>query len=147
MPLAPEKLRILTFPQRIEGDLLSVNALLVPTQRLLNVTAPFPSQLNPGTNIQLPNFIGVTPKLELRAVKGLSSYPFSTAPSSPPKASRCKLYPLRSRSRRLFRRSMKQWHHSSSSTPRWRLPRKEPARPAPTATAYESTCRILSGSL
>jgi len=42
MPLAPEKLRILTFPQRIEGDLLSVNALLVPTQRLLNVTAPFP---------------------------------------------------------------------------------------------------------
>src|ERR1700680_256913 len=77
MPLAPEKLRILTFPQRIEGDLLSVNALLMPTQRLLNVTAPFPSQLNPGTNIQLPNFIAVTPKLELRAVKGLSSYPFS----------------------------------------------------------------------
>ena len=77
MPLAPEKLRILTFPQRIKGDQLSVNALLMPTQRLLNVTAPFPSQLNPGTNIQLPNFVGVTPKLELRAVKGLSSYPFS----------------------------------------------------------------------
>ena len=50
MPLAPEKLRILTFPQRIEGDQLDVNALLLPTQRLLNVTAPFPSQLNPGTN-------------------------------------------------------------------------------------------------
>ena len=77
MPLAPEKLRILTFPQRIEGDQLSVNALLMPTQRLLNVTAPFPSQLNPGTNVQLPNFIAVTPKLELRALKGLSSYPFS----------------------------------------------------------------------
>jgi hypothetical protein len=77
MQLAPEKLRILTFPQRIEGDLLSVNALLMPTQRMLNATAPFPSQLNPGTNIQLPNFIAVTPKLELRAVKGLSSYPFS----------------------------------------------------------------------
>src|SRR4051794_2275915 len=77
MPLAPEKLRILTFPQRIEGDQLSVNALLLPTQRLLNLTAPFPSQLNPGTNIQLPNFVGVTPNLEPGAVKGLSSYPFS----------------------------------------------------------------------
>jgi hypothetical protein len=77
MQLAPEKLRILTFPQRIEGDLLSVNVLLMPTQRLLSLTAPFPSQLNPGTNIRLPNFIAVTPKLELRAVKGLSSYPFS----------------------------------------------------------------------
>src|SRR5262249_35257795 len=72
MPLAPEKLRILTFPQRIEGDLLSVNVLLMPTQRLLNDLAPFP-----GANIPLPSFIGVTPQLELRAVKGLSSYPFS----------------------------------------------------------------------
>lgn len=49
----------------------------MPTQRLLNVTAPFPSHLNPGTTAQLPSFIGVTPKLDLRAVKGLSSYPFS----------------------------------------------------------------------
>src|SRR5437660_250022 len=77
MPLSPEKLRILTFPQRIEGDQLSVNLLLMPMQRLLNATAPFPSQLNPGTSVPLPNFIAVTPKVELRAVKGLSSYPFS----------------------------------------------------------------------
>jgi len=77
MPLSPEKLRLLTFPQRIEGDQLTIHALLVPTQRLLNVTAPFPSQLNPGTTVELPNFITANLKLELKALKGLSSYPFS----------------------------------------------------------------------
>src|SRR6516164_5999786 len=77
MPLSPEKLRILTFPQRIDGDQLSVNVLLLPTQRLLNVTAAFPSSLNPGTSVQLPAFIAAAPRLELVAVKGLSSYPFS----------------------------------------------------------------------
>jgi hypothetical protein len=77
MPLAPEKLRILTFPQHIEGDQLAVNALLLPTQNLLNSTAPFPSQLNPGTSVDLPDFIAANLKLELKALKGLGSYPFS----------------------------------------------------------------------
>ena len=77
MPLAPEKLRILTFPQRIAGDQLEINALLLPTQNLLNTLAPFPSQLNPGTTVQLPNFIAANLKLELKALKGLSTYPFS----------------------------------------------------------------------
>src|SRR5664279_3204978 len=77
MPLAPEKLRILTFPQRIAGDQLEINALLLPTQNLLNTLAPFPSQLKPGTTVQLPNFIAANLKLELKALKGLSTYPFS----------------------------------------------------------------------
>jgi hypothetical protein len=77
MPLAPEKLRILSFPQHIEGDQLEINALLLPTQNLLNGTVPFPSQLNPGTTVELPNFITANFTLELKALKGLSTYPFS----------------------------------------------------------------------
>ena len=77
MPLALEKLRILTFPQHIEGDHLVINALLLPTQRLLNLTASFPSQLNPGTTVDLPNFITADFTLELKALQGLSTYPFS----------------------------------------------------------------------
>ncbi|MBZ5636271.1 MAG: hypothetical protein LAO55_24340 [Acidobacteriia bacterium] len=79
MPLSPEYLRILTFPQRIAGDQLTIHALFMPTQRMLNVTTPFPSQLNPGTTVQLPDFIAANLKLELRALKGLSTYPFSDA--------------------------------------------------------------------
>src|SRR5258705_10748394 len=77
MPLSPEKLRILTFPQRINGDQLEVNALLLPTQNLLYVQVPFPSQLNPGTTLPLPKFITADLKLELKTIKGLSTYPFS----------------------------------------------------------------------
>ncbi len=76
-PLSNEKLRILTFPQRINGDQLELNALLLPTQRLLNVQAAFPSQLHPGTSVQLPKFITADLKLEVKAIKGLSTYPFS----------------------------------------------------------------------
>src|SRR5216683_4268112 len=79
MPLSIEKLRILTFPQRINGDQLDVNALLLPTQRLLNVPASFPSQLNPGATVPLPKFIAADLKLEVKAIKGLSTYPFSNA--------------------------------------------------------------------
>jgi hypothetical protein len=77
MPLAPEKLRILTFPQHIEGDQLEINGLLLPTQNWLNLTANFPSQLNPGTTVDLPSFITADFTLELKALKGLSTYPFS----------------------------------------------------------------------
>lgn len=79
MALTIEKLRILTFPQRINGDQLEVNVLLLPTQRLLNVQASFPSQLDPGTNVQLPKFIAADLKLEIKAIKGLSTYAFSDA--------------------------------------------------------------------
>ena len=57
MPLSIEKLRILTFPQRIAGSALDLHVLLLPTQRLLNVLDAFPSQLNPGTTVELPKFI------------------------------------------------------------------------------------------
>jgi hypothetical protein len=77
MALAIEKLRILTFPQRITGDQLEVNALLLPTQGLLNVQSSFNSVLNPGNTVQLPRFISADLSLELRTIKGLSSYPFS----------------------------------------------------------------------
>jgi hypothetical protein len=79
MALSTEKLRILTFPQRIKGDQLDLNALLLPTQNLLYVQAPFPSQLNPGTTVSLPKFISADLKLEVKAIKGLSTYPFSDA--------------------------------------------------------------------
>lgn len=77
MALSVEKLRILTFPQRIAGRALDLNVLLLPTQRLLNELAPFPSVLKPGTTIELPKFISANLGLEVQAIKGLSAYPFS----------------------------------------------------------------------
>ncbi len=77
MALSIEKLRILCFPQRIDGDQLELNALLMPTQRLLNVQTSFNSQLNPGHTVQLPSFISAHLGLEVKAVRGLSTYPFS----------------------------------------------------------------------
>jgi hypothetical protein len=74
---APEKLRILAFPQRIRGNKLDLNVLVIPTQSLLNPTIGFSSKLNPGTTVNLPPFIKGSIKLEVRAIKGLSSYPFS----------------------------------------------------------------------
>ncbi len=77
MPLSPEKLRVLTFPQRIAGRTLDLNALLMPTQRLLNVLDEFPSVLNPGTTVELPKFIDADLGLVVAAISGLGSYPFS----------------------------------------------------------------------
>jgi hypothetical protein len=77
MALSIEKLRILCFPQRITGDQLELNALLMPTQRLLNVQTSFNSQLNPGNTVQLPKFISANLGLKVKIIKGLSSYPFS----------------------------------------------------------------------
>jgi hypothetical protein len=79
MPLAPEKLRIFAFPQRINGDQLEVNILLLPTQGLLNAQDPFSSQLSPGDTVQLPRFINADLSLEAKLIRGLSSYPFSSA--------------------------------------------------------------------
>ena len=79
MALANEKLRILAFPQRIDGDKLDLNVLLLPTQRLLNVESSFNSQLNPGATVQLPKFISADLKLEVKTIQGLSTYPFSDA--------------------------------------------------------------------
>jgi hypothetical protein len=77
MPLSVEKLRILTFPQRIAGRTLDLRVLLLPTQRLLNVLQPFPSQLDPGTTVELPKFIQASLRLVVDAISGLGSYPFS----------------------------------------------------------------------
>src|SRR5262245_32689909 len=77
MALSITKLRILTFPQRINGDQLDLRVLLLPTQNLLYVQAPFPSQLSLGTTVSLPKFINADLKLEVKANKGLSTYPFS----------------------------------------------------------------------
>src|SRR6266481_1721392 len=77
MALANEKLRILAFPQRIDGDQLDLNVLLLPTQRLLNVEASYNSRLNPGTTVQLPKFISAELKLEVKTIQGLATYPFS----------------------------------------------------------------------
>jgi hypothetical protein len=77
MALLFEKLRILSFPQRIDGDQLDIHVLLMPTQRLLNVQTSFNSQLNPGDTVQLPRFITANLGLEAKVIKGLSGYPFS----------------------------------------------------------------------
>ena len=77
MALSPEKLRLLTFPQRIEGADLDLHVLLLPTQRLLNVLDTFPSALNPGATVELPMFINATLGLTVDAISGLGSYPFS----------------------------------------------------------------------
>ena len=77
MPLSIEKLRILTFPQRIAGRTLDVHVLLMPIQRLLNVLDPFQSVLNPGTTVELPKFINANLVLAVDAIRGLGSYPFS----------------------------------------------------------------------
>jgi hypothetical protein len=77
MPLLPEKLRILTFPQRITGRELDLNVLILPTQLFLNDLKPFDSLSSPGTQVNLPAFIGGNPRLQVNVIKGLSSYPFS----------------------------------------------------------------------
>ncbi|SAL69826.1 hypothetical protein AWB67_03999 [Caballeronia terrestris] len=79
MALSVEKLRVLAFPQRIAGAQFDLNVLLLPTQRLLNLLAPFPSALDPGTTIELPKFIAGTLELEVDVIRGLASYPFSDA--------------------------------------------------------------------
>ena len=75
--LNPQKLRILTFPQRIAGNQLEVNALLIPTQKLLQQVTVFPSQLNEGATVELPSFITADLQMKITTIRGLSSYPFS----------------------------------------------------------------------
>ncbi len=81
MALAPEKLRIFAFPQRVGGnqlDELEVNVLLLPTQRLLNQQDTFASQLDPGNTVKLPRFIKANLELSATTIRGASSYPFSS---------------------------------------------------------------------
>ena len=75
--LSPEKLRLLTFPQRIDGLTLEIRVLVLPTQSLLNELAPFPSVAAPGTTVMLPKFIGGSLSLVLDAIQGVATYPFS----------------------------------------------------------------------
>ena len=75
--LSVEKLRILTFPQRIAGRALEVRVLVLPTQRLLEELDDFPSHSNPATTVQLPKFIAGSLSLELDAIQGVATYPFS----------------------------------------------------------------------
>lgn len=77
MALTPQRLRILTFPQRIAGNQLELNALVLPTQALLNQLVPFNSLLNPGDIVSLPKFIGADLKLQIKAIQGLSTYPYA----------------------------------------------------------------------
>lgn len=82
--MAPEKLRILTFPQRIEGNQLEVNVLVLPTTPSLSVTIPFPQMDNPAATIQLPQFINAQPDLRLNLIGGLENYPFKTVVTDKP---------------------------------------------------------------
>jgi hypothetical protein len=75
--LAPEKLRILTFPQRIDGSALELRVLVLPTERLLAEVDDFPSVGSPGTTVSLPKFIGASLSLDLDAIRGVATYPFS----------------------------------------------------------------------
>ncbi|MEO7767044.1 MAG: hypothetical protein ABIS01_06440, partial [Ferruginibacter sp.] len=82
--MAPEKLRILTFPQRIEGNELEVNVLVLPTTASLNITVPFPSMDNPANTIQLPQFINARPDLGVNLIAGLANYPFTSVATDKP---------------------------------------------------------------
>lgn len=82
--MAPEKLRLLTFPQRIDGTSLEVNVLVLPTTACLNNTAPFPQTDNPAATIQLPQFINAQPDLRLNLIAGLENYPFKSVPTDTP---------------------------------------------------------------
>ena len=73
MVQAVEKLRILTFPQRIDGRALNLNVLLLPTQALLNVLASFPSVANPAVAVRLPKFISASLGLDVQAMRGLAA--------------------------------------------------------------------------
>ena len=77
MALAAEKLRILTFPQRIKGKHLELRILLLPTQNLLYVQDLFDSLLKPGQKVSLPRFIKADLALSLTTIQGLAAYPFS----------------------------------------------------------------------
>jgi hypothetical protein len=74
--LSDEKLRILTFPQSIAGNVLDLRILLIPTQRLLYVQDDFPSQARPGTLISLPKFINARPTFNITTIRGLVGYPY-----------------------------------------------------------------------
>ncbi|MEO8108984.1 MAG: hypothetical protein ABI594_03080 [Ginsengibacter sp.] len=82
--MAPEKLRILTFPQRIDGNQLEVNVLVLPTTPSLSVTIPFPQMDNPAATIQLPQFINAQPDLRLNLISGLENYPFKSVTTDKP---------------------------------------------------------------
>jgi hypothetical protein len=113
MPLSVEKLRILTFPQRIVGRTLDLHVLLLPTQRLLNVLAPFPSQLNPGTTVELPRFIQADLQLVVDAIGGLGSYPFSNAAVLAADGPRSRRGRPARRSHRICPRCTRGWPRSS----------------------------------
>lgn len=82
--MAPEKLRILTFPQRIDGTSFEVNVLVLPTTACLNNTVAFPQATNPAATIQLPQFINAQPDLRLNLISGLENYPFKTVATETP---------------------------------------------------------------
>ena len=63
MALDLARLRLMTFPQRIIGRALEVNVLLLPTQGLLNIEAPFASVLDPATTVQLPSSLLKNPEI------------------------------------------------------------------------------------
>ena len=140
MPLSIEKLRILTFPQRIAGRPLDLHVLLLPTQRLLNVLVAFPSQLIRAPRWSCRRSSGDS-LLEMDAISGLASYPFSNPAllaATAPRCSRCRPTP---RSRRTCPRCMKGCARSSSSYQASAKTRRARRRRWPMRTASASTCR------
>lgn len=67
----------MTFPQRLVGNVLTVNIVVVP--RNVDPFAPWPTGLVNPNPTQVPGFANLQPKFQLAVVRGTDDFPLSNA--------------------------------------------------------------------
>ncbi|GMQ27735.1 hypothetical protein [Algoriphagus confluentis] len=72
-------LTLMTFPQRFEGNKLTVNIVVVP--RNTDPFKPWPTGLVNPFPTQVPGFAKLQPKFQLAIVRGTDDFPLSNAPA------------------------------------------------------------------
>lgn len=70
-------LTLMTFPQRLEGNTLTVNMVLIPRNK--DPFQPWPTGLNSPFPTTVPGFADFQPKFRLAVVKGTDDFPLSNA--------------------------------------------------------------------
>lgn len=77
-------LTLMTFPQRLEGNILTVNIVLIPRNQ--DPFAPWPTGLTSPLPTSVPGFADFEPKFRLAVVRGTDDFPLSnaTAPGRQP---------------------------------------------------------------
>ncbi|GAB3224500.1 hypothetical protein J0A67_09445 [Algoriphagus aestuariicola] len=70
-------LTLMTFPQRLKGNILTVNIVVVP--RNTDPFAAWPTGLSSPLPTQVPGFANLQPKFKLAIVKGTDDFPLSNA--------------------------------------------------------------------